>query len=79
MNSTGTRAANATTDPRPPVEMTTPALVREYAERKVATSLAAERAYRGVTTADEAVALVRQSHDRHVAVCDELRRRGVLD
>ena len=55
----------ATTQTRPPAEMTTPALVREYGDRRAANA-------RG----DE---VTRETHDRHVAVCTELRNRGVLD
>ncbi len=68
-----------TTDTKPPAAMTTPALVREYAERKVSTALKAERDHvRGVPT-DVTAREIREVHDRHVAVCEELRSRGVLD
>lgn len=68
-----------TTQTKPPAEMSTPALVREYAERKVATALKAERDHLGGAATSETAAAIREGHDRHVAVCTELRNRGVLD
>jgi len=56
---------NGTTQTRPPAEMTTPALVREYGDRCAANA-------RGEQVTHEI-------HVRYCAVVDELRRRGVLD
>jgi hypothetical protein len=55
----------ATTQTKPPAEMTTPALVREYGDRRAANA-------RGELVTHEI-------HERYLAVLVELRRRGVLD
>jgi hypothetical protein len=75
----GRPAVATTTELKPPAEMTTPALVREYGDRRAVTAVrtvldALNGTATSVTTED-----IGEGHDRHVAVCTELRHRGVLN